>query len=845
MTPAGLRAGRSAGSLTVHAGGERDRARPRAGRPRARRPARPGETAVAEFRFRDTVRLATRGRHFAVDVGGGLAGLLVDLRDVPLRLPDRADRRRDLLAAWQAGAVGRGATRMTAPTALGLDRWSPAASSTGRVDVTFRARARATARSWPPGESVVAGTPDRRAAARRPPDRAGHPGRQRLPHGRSARRRGRAAVRVARPLARRGRRHDRADRDARRGHRPRGPARLGHRHQRRPGGRCAGIVALGGPTHGRLRLRRPASDGDAAGERPRRRARRDHPRRRLAARRRDPDPGAGDGRARHHRGRAREQGAARLPGAPSDASGRPSTASRRSPCSSSRARSGDPLAGAGDGRPRPRSSASEVAIVHGSARRSSSTRPTSTCRDRRPDRVRVRGGELGGREGTLARPARPAPLRRRRPARGRRRALQRRAHAGRPDRRPRAVHLGRRPAGLPVPSGGDDRRSRHPPTDRARIPPPRPASARALAGVARAGDLDLPVGRPRGRQDPPGQGVRRRPRGDRHDRLAELRADGRVRRAACRCSTSTRTAWPTRPTPSPAGSSTSARPTGVTLIEWPERLGDALPQARLDVRIDGSGDDPRTITLVAGTPDYERYLRGRGMSDRATTAAATRSWPSTPRRRGSSSRPGAPDGTADGVSTWVAGYRHGETLLPSIGRFLGEQNLRRSRLRGDRRRDRPGRVHRAARRDGHGQGAGPRARASRSSACRPARRCSRRPRTLPVATSCSCRPAPSDRVLVRRGARAAPAARRRPTRTSRPASVLVAVDLEGRAPADAVARGEAAREGLGAALLRLGAARARGRTRPASWPRSCPEYVTLPRGAQPTDGTVAWSRDPR
>jgi len=47
---------------------------------------------------------------------------------------------------------------------------------------------------------------------------------------------------------------------------------------------------------------------------------------------------------------------------------------------------------------------------------------------------------------------------------------------------------------------------------------------------------------------------------------------------------------------------------GVTLVEWPERLGDALPQARLDVRIDGSGDDPRTITLVAGTPDYERYL---------------------------------------------------------------------------------------------------------------------------------------------------------------------------------------------------------------------------------------------
>ena len=48
--------------------------------------------------------------------------------------------------------------------------------------------------------------------------------------------------------------------------------------------------------------------------------------------------------------------------------------------------------------------------------------------------------------------------------------------------------------------------------------------------------------------------------------------------------------------------------TGVTLVEWPERLGDALPDGRLDVRIDGSGDDPRTITLLAGTEDYVRYL---------------------------------------------------------------------------------------------------------------------------------------------------------------------------------------------------------------------------------------------
>ena len=34
------------------------------------------------------------GEHAAVEVAGGLAGLLVDLRDVPLRLPDRPERRR-------------------------------------------------------------------------------------------------------------------------------------------------------------------------------------------------------------------------------------------------------------------------------------------------------------------------------------------------------------------------------------------------------------------------------------------------------------------------------------------------------------------------------------------------------------------------------------------------------------------------------------------------------------------------------------------------------------------------------------------------------------------------------
>jgi tRNA threonylcarbamoyladenosine biosynthesis protein TsaE len=48
--------------------------------------------------------------------------------------------------------------------------------------------------------------------------------------------------------------------------------------------------------------------------------------------------------------------------------------------------------------------------------------------------------------------------------------------------------------------------------------------------------------------------------------------------------------------------------TGVTIVEWPDRMSGALPQARLDVVIDGAGEDPRTITVRAGTPDLARYL---------------------------------------------------------------------------------------------------------------------------------------------------------------------------------------------------------------------------------------------
>ncbi len=62
----------------------------------------PGERATVELTFRDPVDLGVKSRHAAAEVAGGLGGLIVDLRDVPLRLPDQPDRRRDLLAAWQS-----------------------------------------------------------------------------------------------------------------------------------------------------------------------------------------------------------------------------------------------------------------------------------------------------------------------------------------------------------------------------------------------------------------------------------------------------------------------------------------------------------------------------------------------------------------------------------------------------------------------------------------------------------------------------------------------------------------------------------------------------------------------
>lgn len=47
---------------------------------------------------------------------------------------------------------------------------------------------------------------------------------------------------------------------------------------------------------------------------------------------------------------------------------------------------------------------------------------------------------------------------------------------------------------------------------------------------------------------------------------------------------------------------------GVTLLEWPDRMADLLTPRRLDVVIDGTGTEPRTITMRATDPAFARYV---------------------------------------------------------------------------------------------------------------------------------------------------------------------------------------------------------------------------------------------
>jgi tRNA threonylcarbamoyladenosine biosynthesis protein TsaE len=54
--------------------------------------------------------------------------------------------------------------------------------------------------------------------------------------------------------------------------------------------------------------------------------------------------------------------------------------------------------------------------------------------------------------------------------------------------------------------------------------------------------------------------------------------------------------------------------TGVVLVEWPDRLGEAIPPERLDVRIDGGADEPRRIRLEAHGEAFARFLDAARMA---------------------------------------------------------------------------------------------------------------------------------------------------------------------------------------------------------------------------------------
>jgi tRNA threonylcarbamoyl adenosine modification protein YeaZ len=202
---------------------------------------------------------------------------------------------------------------------------------------------------------------------------------------------------------------------------------------------------------------------------------------------------------------------------------------------------------------------------------------------------------------------------------------------------------------------------------------------------------------------------------------------------------------------------------------------------------------------------------------------------------------GAMDGAPLHETTWEAGRTHGSQLLPAIGRMTGEANLRRSRIRGVIVGTGPGaftglRVGIATAKAIAHELAVPIAGVSTAEALLSASEVGDRGVLLLPA-------GPSDRTVVRpgEGPELLPGGR---DLALGEGDILVAIDLAGRAPEDALARGERARRGFAAALLRIGAERlAAGDADDLA--RLVPAYVSLPRGVARESGEVAWSRDPR
>lgn len=206
---------------------------------------------------------------------------------------------------------------------------------------------------------------------------------------------------------------------------------------------------------------------------------------------------------------------------------------------------------------------------------------------------------------------------------------------------------------------------------------------------------------------------------------------------------------------------------------------------------------------------------------------------------------GTPAGVPIGLTWWPAEHRHGDHLLPTIGRVLGEANVRRSRLDAIVVGTGPGaftglRVGIATAKGlAHGLGRPLVGIATSDALIAAAAAAGTPPERIVLLLPAG----PSDRTVCRLGV----PPQLLPAGTDPElgqADIVVAIDLAGRAPADAVALGDAARDELGPHLLRLAAERlAAGQ--PDDLATLVPEYVTLPRGTTAASGEVTWSSDRR
>jgi tRNA threonylcarbamoyl adenosine modification protein YeaZ len=205
---------------------------------------------------------------------------------------------------------------------------------------------------------------------------------------------------------------------------------------------------------------------------------------------------------------------------------------------------------------------------------------------------------------------------------------------------------------------------------------------------------------------------------------------------------------------------------------------------------------------------------------------------------------GEADGTLLAERRWVAGYRHGEELLTQIDGMLTSAGVALVDLSGIVVGTGPGaftglRVGLATAKGlAHGLGT-PIAGVATSEALLLAASAGSAKESTQTALLLPA--GPSDRVIVFEGKTSLLRGGDEPD--LEPGTIVVAVDLPDRAPAEALALGRLAEERLGRALLELGVAGlASGGDDVA---RLVPEYVMLPRGVLIAKGEVRWSHDHR